>query len=132
MNSQGLCKSLLSNGLTPFAIQLRRRPFLENCFGFTIPGMTGVAALGQRHVEESQREKEFVAELKGLKHSKLGRQSSLANLQREARAHTNSFKDIQVMYRQFLLYICCSSNAALMRFYMLAVLTCLVLQIFLA
>lgn len=60
--------------------------------------MTGVAALSERHVEESKRAKELIGELKKLRNSKLGHQSSLADLQREARANASSFADIQVMY----------------------------------
>lgn len=59
--------------------------------------MAGVAALGERHVEESKRAGEFMGELKKLKDSKLDHQSNLANLQRKARSNAGSFADIQVV-----------------------------------
>lgn len=64
---------------------------------------TGVAALSERHVEEKKRVKEFIGELKKLRHSKGGHQSSLADLQRESRAHAASFADIQVTCSKILL-----------------------------
>lgn len=57
---------------------------------------TGVAALSERHVEERKRAKQFIGELTKLRHSKVGHQSGLADLQREARANATSFADIQV------------------------------------
>lgn len=59
---------------------------------------TGVAALSERHLEESKRAKEFIGELEKLRRSKLGCRSSLADLRREARANTSSFSDIQVLH----------------------------------
>lgn len=59
--------------------------------------LAGVAALSERHVEEGKRAGKFMGELKKLRHSKLGHQSSLAGLQREARANADSFADIQVL-----------------------------------
>eukprot|EP00752_Nemacystus_decipiens_P013809 g12259.t1 len=60
----------------------------------------GVAALSERHVEESKRAGKFIGELRKLRHSKVGHQSSLADQQREAKANATCFADIQETKRR--------------------------------
>lgn len=79
--------------------------------------MAGVAALGERHVEERTRAGQFLGELKKLRHSKIGHQGTLEDLQREARANNSSFADIQVVYLVLddVLSCCCYCDESVVR-----------------
>lgn len=56
----------------------------------------GVLALAERHVEQKQRGGELKEQLKKLRRFKFNHETTLIDLQREARAHLSSFADIQV------------------------------------
>lgn len=57
---------------------------------------TGVEALGERHMDQIKKEGEFTEELEQLRCLKKNQRTALADIQRETRANTCYFADLQV------------------------------------